>query len=149
MGEQIGAVVGFTRGFTSCISRAVELCSTVKDPVTGCLAFWRNPLGVCHVRFDHYMTTVRWCCRSCFGRRHQVPGVNESLWFGCRGPGSSRGLAGGRGTGKSLDGKPGSGMPTKSKPSPFGVKVSEARTSKMAISEFSSGLAPRKKKKTD
>lgn len=65
------------------------------------------------------------------------------------GPGSSRGLAGGRGTGKSLDGKPGSGMPTKSKPSPFGVKVSEARTSKMAISEFSSGLAPRKKKKTD
>ncbi|XP_034232632.1 probable ATP-dependent RNA helicase DDX31 [Thrips palmi] len=71
------------------------------------------------------------------------------------GPGSSRGLAGGRGTGKIMDGKPGSGAAMKStqavhsKPSPFGVKVSEARATKMAISEFSSGLAPRKRKKKE
>ncbi|KAK3911609.1 putative ATP-dependent RNA helicase DDX31 [Frankliniella fusca] len=67
------------------------------------------------------------------------------------GPGSSRGLAGGRGTGKSQDGKPGSGGGGRpfanGKPSAFGAKSSAARTSRLAVSEFSSGLQFKKKKK--
>lgn len=64
------------------------------------------------------------------------------------GPGSSRGLAGGRGTGKSQDGKPGSGARGGpfGKPSAFGARSSAARTTKLAASEFSSGLQFKKKK---